>query len=346
MTGSGAGSERGDAANPIRVLQSFPGGGPNTNPYLLQLVDSLPADVRVQTFSWRAALLGAYDVLHVHWPDRLTRGATPARTLLRRALLTCLLLRLRLTRRALVRTLHNLDSHERGDRWERRLLRAVDRRTTLRIRLNPHTPVPDGAPVRLIPHGHYRDWYRDVSATTPEPRRVLFFGLLRPYKGIEELVEAFEALDDPSARLRVVGKPDSATLTEVLTGAEARDPRITTRLGYVPDEILAEEVQRSQLVVLPYRALHNSGAALLALSLDRPVLLPSNDVSGELTAEVGAEWVHTYRPPLTADDIRAALDGGTPSEARPSFAGREWPEIGALHAEAYSAAASLARNAR
>lgn len=324
------------------MLESFPGGSRSTNPYLVQLVDSLRAlpGVQVDTFSWRRAILGRYDVLHVHWPERFARGESPLGTAWKRMRLAALLLRLATGRPRVVRTLHNLASHEPGDALERVLLGALERRTALRIRLNPYTPVPDGTAVRTILHGHYQDRFPPPSAArAPEPGRLLFFGLLRPYKGVEELLAAFAAVRD-AATLRIAGSGRDAALLDVIRRAEREDPRVSARLEYVPDEALADELAAAQLVVLPYAKVHNSGAALLALSLTRPVLMPDTDTTRWLQDEVGPGWVHLYPPPLSPDALRAALDAtAVPPAEAPDLRARDWPAIAAAHLEAFLAAA-------
>jgi len=95
-------------ARSLVVLQSVPEPKPTTNPYVVQLIRSLrEAGVDVRAFSWRAALTSRYDVFHVHWPEILARGNTPLRTLARQVALLALLIRLRVTRTPIVRTLHN-----------------------------------------------------------------------------------------------------------------------------------------------------------------------------------------------------------------------------------------------
>ena len=48
-------------------------------------------------------------------------------------------------------------------------------------------------------------------------------------------------------------------------------------------------------------------AALLALSLDRPVLVPANPVNDRLAEEVGPVWVQRYAGALTAEVLTSAL---------------------------------------
>jgi hypothetical protein len=63
----------------------------------------------------------------------------------------------------------------------------------------------------------------------------------------------------------------------------------------------------ADLVALPYAELLNSGVALLALSFDRPVLVPATGAMADLRDAVGPAWVRTYDGALTPDVLAAAL---------------------------------------
>ena len=335
-------------ARRLRVMQSYPALRKTTNPYLKQLHVGLAEHVDVQSFSWRDALLGRFDVLHVHWPEVMLRSPSTWRRWLRRGALAAILLRVRLSERALVRTVHNPEPHELGSRLERDLLRLVDRWTTLFVLLVSDTPVPVvGAPHLVIPHGHYRDWFNGVAVPASEPGRLAYVGLVRRYKGVEELLEVFgrTAADRPLWRLRIVGRSQDAGLTAAIEAAARIDGRITARLEYVPDADLADEVGRADLVVLPYREMHNSGSALLALSLGRPILVPENAITAALAAEMGDSWVQTYHPPLTLEDLTDAVRS-TPALGAgtgPNLTGRDWGAIASAHADAYHQARALRR---
>jgi len=343
----------------MRVLQSFPAGRRTTNPYLVQLSDRLGPDPEVWGFTWWRALTGQYDVLHAHWPEALLHGTTPARSLARRWLFRALVLRLRLNRRrtALVRTVHNLRSHETGPRVERRLLERFDRATTLWIRLNPTTPVPRDAPVATIEHGDYRDWFDQLDVPVMVPGRLVFFGLIRPYKAVPGLIEAFSALPagphGDALSLRVVGRPSSADIGAEVSLAARSDERVQLSLGHAEDAELAAEIGQAELVVLPYREMHNSGAAVLALSLARPILVPGNSVTDALRREVGTGWVYTYSGALTPDVLRQTLarlraerSPDATVAAQPNLSGRAWPVVAAAHREAYARAVRVARAPR
>jgi len=330
----------------VRVMQSFPALLPTTNPYLKQLFASVGEQVPVSLFSWSDAVLGRFDVLHVHWPELLFRGRSRPRAALRQLAVLLILLRVRTTRKALVRTVHNVKPHEPGSTTERLLLRLFDRWTTLFVLLIPGDVPRTGAPSVLIPHGDYRAWFQDMSVPDSERGRFAYVGLIRAYKGVEQLVEAFADLPDPDARLRIVGKVQDPLVAAHITQASKADNRVTAELRYVTDEELAREVGAAELIVLPYRAMHNSGAALLALSLHRPILVPSTAATEELAREVGPHWVLRYHGELNADALQTARTAVATLGRRepPVLEKRAWPNVAGAHVAAYERALNSRRS--
>ncbi|TFD84549.1 hypothetical protein E3T61_19020 [Cryobacterium lactosi] len=334
----------------MRVLQSFRTGQGTTNPYLVQLGAQLGPETEVLGFTWRRALGVPYDVFHVHWPESLLPGSSSA---LRRMLFRALLLRLwaRRHRTAVVRTLHDAHSHRSGSRIDRALLARLDRRTALWIRLNPATPVPDGAVARTIEHGDYRYWFDEAGAASSVPGRLLYSGLIRPHKGVPDLVQAFTALpfgpDGGPISLRVVGTPISTDIGAEVLLAALDDDRVSVSLGHLSDSELAAEIAQAELVILPYQDLYGSEASVLALSLARPVLVPANAATRALRAEVGRGWVFTYTGALTARILDGALTECRAERAhraeRPDLSARAWPLIAAKHRAAYATALRLVR---
>lgn len=331
----------------IVVLMSTPALRPNTNPYAAMLVASLheAPGVQPEFFSWKRALLGRYDVLHLHWPEAQLRGAKAYKTLGRQVLFMVILLRARLRKVPIVRTVHNLELPSGISRREAFVLRAVERSTTLRIRLNSNTPILEGCPFETILHGHYRDWFANYRKPDVTPGRAAFFGLIRRYKGIPGLLSAFRGVgpEAGAATLHISGIPSSDELATALNAAAATDPRISILLRALTDEELVREVGEAELVILPYAEMHNSGATLTALSLGRPVLVPDNPVNRALDQEVGPGWVYTYVPPLTGSHITSTLKAVRAPEraALPDLSARDWATSAAQHVAAYRRALAL-----
>jgi GT2 family glycosyltransferase len=327
------------------VLESFGPPRARSNPYRLQLVDSMPGSVRVHYFSWTRALTGRYDVFHVHWPEVVLQGRNRLRTTVRCTLFIGILLRLRAQRKAVVRTLHDMAPYDPLTAFQRVAIRLLDRWTTLWITLTDVTPPSRPAPTAVVPHGHYRDWFAGVSRAPSRPGRLLHFGLLRRYKGIGSLLAAFAALADDHVTLRIVGYPQDRETALAVRRACGADRRVSAVTEYVPDDELVREVTESELVVLPFDRITNSGSRMLALSLDRPVLVPSTPITEELAAEVGPGWVLTYRGALAAGDLSRALREVRDAPARrpPDLTRRDWDAIGAQHAAAFARAVAISR---
>jgi len=322
--------------SPLVVLFSTEAPGEKTNPYLTQLYAALPHRVVVRHFSMRAALLSRYDVLHLHWPEYLMRHPSAAGTWAKRLCTGLLLMRLRLQRTPVVRTLHNLQPHESRGASERWLLGQLDRLTRRWIRINDATPVRPPFTDTIL-HGHYRDWYAQAERPPAEPGRLLHFGLLRPYKGVEALLEAMQGCADAQLRLRICGNPETTGIGDTVSAACARDARISALLAYVDDATLAREVSLAELVVLPYRQMHNSGTLLLALSLSRPVLAPWSESNAAIAAEVGPGWVFLYDGEMDTALLERSIATlrATPRSEHPDLSRRDWPAIGHQHLRSY-----------
>lgn len=320
------------------VLQSFQAPRPTTNPYIVMLYDALATTdgLKVLPFTWRTALFGHYHVFHAHWPEILVSGQSPLKKLVRQALMVVFLLRLQLGRVPVVRTQHNLYRPSGISLREHLLLQWFESITRYSILLNADTPVPVGTRAAVIPHGHYRGWYSPYPRSKKVKGQFSYFGLVRQYKNIGRLIDTFRQLPDAGLSLYVGGKPSSDELVNDLRTRAAGDPRITLDFRFLPDADLVTHVTEGEVVVLPYREMHNSGGVLAALSLDRPVLVPDNDVNRDLAAEVGTDWVRGYTGDLTPDDLLRALDASRQlSDPSPDLSAREWGECGRLHAAAY-----------
>lgn len=134
------------------------------------------------------------------------------------------------------------------------------------------------ARVHVIPHGPLRPWEGRGPASLPPELRddgspvVLFFGLLRPYKGIEELLGAWRGIE--GAQLWIVGmaRMDVAALR----GASPAGVQWVTR--FVSDAEMGALMGRARLLVAPYREAEQSGVALSALGAGVPLLC--SDVGG------------------------------------------------------------------
>ena len=169
----------------------------------------------------------------------------------------------------------------------------------------------------------------------------MHFGNIRPYKGVEQLLDALADLDDPEVSLRLYGACADPELEHRLREVVRDDPRIEWDGRFVSDAELQAGLAAAQLVVLPFTDVSNSSSVLHALSAGRPVLAPRRAATLEVANEVGPGWVHLYDGGLDAEVLRRTLRSvaaGLPSDA-PDLSQRSWDTIGRLHALAFRAAA-------
>jgi len=155
----------------------------------------------------------------------------------------------------------------------------------------------DPAKVRVIPHGAF-DYLTKLPEEKPLPPElegaegpvILCFGLLRPYKGIENLLEAYGRLvrdgATGDAELWIVGNPrmDVAPLRRQAAEAGGR-VRFVTR--FVDDAEVPAIFRRADLVVLPYLDAEHSGVLYTGLAFGRPLVLSAVGGFPEV-AETGA----------------------------------------------------------
>ncbi len=142
-------------------------------------------------------------------------------------------------------------------------------------------------PVAIIRHGPY-DHHRSTRAHSPrqDSRRpdgrtpccnLLYFGVIRPYKGLEDLIRAFDALSSEEAaryHLTIVGETWEGwdLPAHLITHSRYRD-RITFVNRYVSDEEVTAFFSAADAVVLPYHRSSASGGLHIAMSCGLPVVV-------------------------------------------------------------------------
>ena len=331
------------------------------NPYTWLLCTHLARlGVRVRDFTPARALRGGYDVLHIHWPEKALNARALAGRAAGAAAALALLDAAHLHRAGIVWTTHNARPHEsRHPGLERWFWSAVVSRVDLVIhpseagRLAAEAGYPELArrPHAVVQMGHYRGAYPDTlsreaaraSFGIPEGARVItFLGLVRPYKNVPALIRAVRALAGGADEvvLLVGGAPHTPALAREVREAAAGDPRVHLALEHVPDHDVQRFLRAADLVALPFTDITNSGSALLALTFDRPVLVPARGAMGELQALVGPDWVRTYEGDLEAHVLTEALAwAARPPHAAPRLDALEWPEIAHRTLSAYLAVA-------
>ena len=194
--------------------------------------------------------------------------------------------------RPVVFTAHNVLPHVGAADPERRrrLYEAFDRvvvHTRSGAEQLERFGVPEERIVR-IPHGTFGS-AAAASIEPPSGRTLLFYGLIRHYKGLDVLIRALPQI--PDASLVVAGDPlDSIGPVRRLARELGVEERIEWLLGYLPDEEVAKLMRRATIAVFPYRSGESaSGTLATAIGHGRPAVV--TDVLGETVNEYGAGLV-------------------------------------------------------
>lgn len=174
----------------------------------------------------------------------------------------------------------------------------------------------DPGRVHVIPHGVLDALTRVPASMPPELADadpavpvVLCFGLLRPYKGIDVLLRAWEGIS--GAELWIVGMP-RMDVAPLRAGAPA-GVRWVTR--FVSDAEAAAVFARASLAVLPYREIDQSGVLYTALGFGLPMVLSDVGGFGEVAAHGAAALVPAGDPTALHDELVRLLGDPAAREA-------------------------------
>ncbi len=248
---------------------------------------------------WLLENRGRIDVLHLNWPHYLYDAPDLESRVSRCAALIGHLGLARSLGYRIVWTVHNLYPHDRThfdlDRLARLAISSVATALIVhceraRALVQRHFYRTEG--VFTIPHGHFVDAYPNTLSST-EARRCLgiaqdrfvylFFGNLRPYKGVEDLLDAFCGLKGLDLRLVLVVKDRDAYSRSLIERAGQLDPRILVHTAhFYPNEDFQIYLNAADVVVLPFLEVLTSGSAITALSFGRPVIAPAMGCLPEL----------------------------------------------------------------
>lgn len=305
----------------------------------------------------------SFDILHLHWPNPYLKGDNVGLKLIYvlKFLLDLALVRLSGTK--IVWTIHNRIGHEakfpRLELWSQRGLTRLVNRIILHNQATAEALAQEFgfnlAKAQVIPIGHYRNVYHPLidapsarrALNLPDADRVyLYLGMVRPYKGLDQLIKLWQANQAlfSQATLLIAGKAEDPLYTKQLKQmAETASPTIRIIPEFVPDEQIHLYYSAADVAVMPFTQILNSSSVILAMSYGKPVIAPR---LGGIPETIGSADNLLYCPEdkegllkalvkSTKIDLRALSQAVTQECDR-----LDWDHIGGKTAQLYQMSAS------
>jgi beta-1,4-mannosyltransferase len=286
----------------------------STNPYQKQLhthlaqlgIQASGVDTATSVFMPDTVKHINPDILHLHWLHIFSKASSPAKSFLKLAKFVAGLLILKLSGIKIVWTAHNLRAHESPNPFIDRLCRSLVIKLADQIIAHGEVAkqellatfnIKRKDTINVIPHGNYIDYYQNEISRTKARKLLriddskmvfLFLGTIRPYKGVNELIEIFNQLDRSDVELVIAGKPFSPLAEAEIRQKIGNHSGIKFIPGFVPADQIQIYMNAADLVVFPYRNLLTSGAAILAMSFGKACLAPRIGCLKEILNESGA----------------------------------------------------------
>lgn len=172
------------------------------------------------------------------------------------------------------------------------------------------------AKVLVTPHpiyDHYKEQINKSEACSllgidTAKKNILFFGLIRDYKGLDLLIEAMSFLDD-SYQLIIAGEcyGDFRTYQELIDKSPFRR-NIKVFEQYIPDNMVTTLFSAADVLVLPYRDATQSGVVAVAYQMELPMVATNVGALGEIILSSNTGVVVEASPKSISEGIKSYFE--------------------------------------
>jgi glycosyltransferase involved in cell wall biosynthesis len=245
------------------------------------------------------------DILHIHWTYPYMLENSRYKSVLLSSIFILKLRLLKLLGLKLVWTVHNTLNHEKKfgsiDLFYRKILVRLCNKVIVHGKL-AKTEIENlyglskNSKISIIPHGNYRSVYKNDMTKNQARKRLnlskqskvlLYFGYIRQYKGIPDLLKVFQRLKSNDSTLLIVGNPKSDAVVRKLEKECQGMENVKLYLEYIPDDEIQIYMNAADFVVLPFKDILTSGSMMLALSFGKPIIVPDMGHIREVSDNVG-----------------------------------------------------------
>jgi beta-1,4-mannosyltransferase len=230
-----------------------------------------------------------FKIIHLHWtypfavPEQI-----PFSRLLTSLNAYLFLIFVKLLGYKLVWTIHNLMPHEQESLNDLKIIRSIVLMAGAIIAHSSQTIIDmkklkiSKDHVTVIPIGNYDNLYpakldKQKSRTQLGVKKtevvILFFGLIRAYKGVDDLLVAFRALKTKNVRLIIAGNCDDIVLTKKILSM-SQGLNVDFYDEFIPDDEVSKYFNAADIVCLPFKKVTTSSSILLAMSFKKATIAP------------------------------------------------------------------------
>ncbi|MDP5032263.1 glycosyltransferase family 4 protein [Paraglaciecola sp.] len=139
---------------------------------------------------------------------------------------------------------------------------------------------------RVIFHGNYAGVYPSPSADkaalksnkhiSQENKVIAYIGMIRPYKGVDKLIEALKKTEISKVTLLIAGAPLDKAYGKSLISQASAQPNILFDLKFLSDQELVDSLAISDIICLPFSDTLTSGSVILAMTMGKALILPES----------------------------------------------------------------------
>lgn len=287
---------------PLKIIH-IPGHRDYYQKFLLKNLKKLGLDVTygrklefisMLNFSILYNLLTNFDlnIIHIHWQHPFLLSDSKFKSIIKSTLFICQLVIIKIFRKNIVWTIHNLTDHESAFKkielfFSNILAKYADAIIVhcehSRSEIISAFKIKDNFKISVIPHGNFSDLNKKIITKNeaknklnlnPDDFIFLFFGLIRPYKGVTELIRTFKEIDERNSQLIITGKIRNQDYGNFLRKLAQDKSNIKIKLQFVTEDQIQIYFNAADVVILPYRHILNSGNAILSASFGKPIIAP------------------------------------------------------------------------
>lgn len=231
------------------------------------------------------------DVVHIHWLESFIKGQSLITRLLYSVKFLLDILLTRLSGVKVVWTIHDYLEHDAPhpelELWLRKVLVHLSNKLIIHNQSFLETIASEyGFPEKkavVIPHGHYRNVYGSSidksiarqKLNLPTDKLVyLYLGMIRPYKGIEDLLDVWEKHKFDNSLLLIAGNPIIPEYGKFIKDKIDTLNDVLLYDFFIKNEDIHLFFSAADIVVLPFKKVLTSGSAILAMSFGKPIIAP------------------------------------------------------------------------